>query len=156
MTFKSGGCIDFGQALLRAARMAQQNSNGMAPPPYTAPTGWYEVPPPAYTPNPGTYGWLPNNPSAFGQPTDGVYASEAPPPYPGIGFITQPNQGPAYPNQPPPNYPGGAPQNGYGFAGATGSGGAPGPSYPNLPQQPFGFNSPSAPSNLNLFKSELL
>jgi hypothetical protein len=37
MSFKSGGCIDFGQALLRAASMAQRNSNGMAPPPYEAP-----------------------------------------------------------------------------------------------------------------------
>lgn len=30
MSFKSGGCIDFGQALLRAASMAQRNSGGMA------------------------------------------------------------------------------------------------------------------------------
>lgn len=37
MSFKSGGCIDFGQALLRAASMAQRNSNGMAPPPYEPP-----------------------------------------------------------------------------------------------------------------------
>jgi len=37
MLFKSGGCIDFGQALLRAASMAQRNSHGMAPPPYEAP-----------------------------------------------------------------------------------------------------------------------
>lgn len=94
MLFKSGGCIDFGQALLRAASMAQRNSNGMAPPPYEAPgifiiipyiliislnlklisgNGWYQAPPPAYTPNPGTYGWLPQN-AAFGQaPTNGVY-----------------------------------------------------------------------------------
>lgn len=34
----------------------------------------YEAPPPAYSPNPGAYGWLPNNPSAFGQPpTNGVF-----------------------------------------------------------------------------------
>lgn len=39
MIFKSGGCIDFGQALLRAASMAQRNNNGMAPPPYTPPGG---------------------------------------------------------------------------------------------------------------------
>ena len=37
MSFKSGGCIDFGQALLRAASMAQRNSHGMAPPPYEPP-----------------------------------------------------------------------------------------------------------------------
>jgi WW domain-binding protein 2 len=29
MSFKSGGCIEFGQALLRAASMAQRNSGGM-------------------------------------------------------------------------------------------------------------------------------
>jgi hypothetical protein len=44
MIFKSGGCIDFAQALLRAAKMAQRNANGMAPPPYTPPGGgWYGV-----------------------------------------------------------------------------------------------------------------
>ena len=38
MSFKSGGCIDFGQALLRAASMAQRNApHGMAPPPYEPP-----------------------------------------------------------------------------------------------------------------------
>jgi hypothetical protein len=74
MSFKSGGCIDFGQALLRAASMAQRNSHGMAPPPYEPPgNGWYQAPPPAYTPNPGSYGWLPQN-TAFGPaPTNGVY-----------------------------------------------------------------------------------
>lgn len=29
LSFKSGGCIDFGQALLRAASMAQRNGGGM-------------------------------------------------------------------------------------------------------------------------------
>lgn len=29
LAFKSGGCIDFGQALLRAASMAQRNGGGM-------------------------------------------------------------------------------------------------------------------------------
>lgn len=29
ISFKSGGCIDFGQALLRAASMAQRNGGGM-------------------------------------------------------------------------------------------------------------------------------
>lgn len=58
--------------------MAQRNSNGLAPPPYEAPGGnWYAAPPPAYTPNPGTYGWLPQN-SAFGMPTDGVYVRYIP------------------------------------------------------------------------------
>lgn len=29
LSFKSGGCIDFGQALLRAASLAQRNGGGM-------------------------------------------------------------------------------------------------------------------------------
>lgn len=99
MSFKSGGCIDFGQALLRAASMAQRNSGGMvsgqnlvsdeiftkfvqifqAPPPYTAPTnGWYAAPPPAYTPGPGSYGWLPQNSTFGAAPADGVYVRYVP------------------------------------------------------------------------------
>lgn len=39
MVFKSGGAIEFAQAMLRAAHMAQQNNHGAEPPPYTAPTG---------------------------------------------------------------------------------------------------------------------
>lgn len=35
LVFKSGGCIDFAQAMLRAAHMAKQNSHNAAPPPYT-------------------------------------------------------------------------------------------------------------------------
>lgn len=60
--FKSGGCIDFAQSMLRAAHMAKQHANNAAPPPYTPPSGgWFEAPPPAYSPNPaGYYGWLPN------------------------------------------------------------------------------------------------
>lgn len=171
MSFKSGGCIDFGQALLRASSMAQRNNNGMAPPPYEPPgNGWYAAPPPAYTANPGAYGWLPQN-SAFGQaPTDGVFMSDAPPPYPGINSNVNPTANPSYP---PPSYnqsgfpaqvPGYAPQNPQqfgnpyapnAFQGAanptpypgnpTGFTNGPGPSYPTLPQQPFGFNAPSAP-----------
>lgn len=38
LIFKSGGCIDFAQTMLRAAHMAKQNANNGAPPPYT-PTG---------------------------------------------------------------------------------------------------------------------
>ena len=84
--FKSGGAIDFGQAMLKAATMASRNyqvksqsrklfffhslimmfsfllcfQNDM-PPPYTPPTsGWYAAPPPAYSANPAGYGgWVP-------------------------------------------------------------------------------------------------
>jgi len=89
--FKSGGAIDFGQAMLKAAKMASRNFlNDQAPPPYTAPTSsWYAAPPPAYTANPNGYqGWVPPThvfPDA--PPANSVYMTDAPPPYPGInGF----------------------------------------------------------------------
>lgn len=94
--------------------------------------------------------------------------SDAPPPYPGIiGFSPNVNPGapnanpgfagapgfqsnpagnpgfnPGYPNQPPPSY--------SGYPAAQGGGGS---SYPTLPQQPFGFNAPSAPSKLKIMKN---
>ncbi|XP_037905437.1 WW domain-binding protein 2 isoform X2 [Hermetia illucens] len=98
--FKSGGAIDFGQAMLRAARMAQRNFNNDAPPPYTPPTGgWYQAPPPAYAPNPqGYYGWVPPT-QAFpnGPPPNTVFMTDNPPPYPGI---VPPPQAQGYPNVP--------------------------------------------------------
>jgi hypothetical protein len=61
--FKSGGAIDFGQAMLKAAQMAGRHYGGPAdaPPPYTPPSSdWYAAPPPAYTANPAGYGgWVP-------------------------------------------------------------------------------------------------
>lgn len=48
LIFKSGGAIEFAQAMLRAAHMAQQNAGNMAdnPPPYSAPSGeWHPAPP---------------------------------------------------------------------------------------------------------------
>jgi WW domain-binding protein 2 len=93
LAFKSGGCIDFGQALLRAASMAQRNGGGMVkeneinkitiinimifsqqPPPYTPPSnGWYAAPPPSYTPTAGSYGWLPQNSNFGPAPASGVF-----------------------------------------------------------------------------------
>lgn len=94
MVFKSGGAIDFAQAMQRAAHMAKQNANNVAPPPYTPPNGnWYEAPPPAYTPNPGGYyGWLPNS-QAFpnGPAPNSVFMIDNPPPYPGIVPQGQPS-----------------------------------------------------------------
>lgn len=85
LIFKSGGAIEFAQAMLRAAHMAQQNGGNMDPPPYSPPMGeWHQAPPPAYTPTPGYYGWLPT--SVFpNQPNpNNVYTWDSPPPYPGI------------------------------------------------------------------------
>ena len=89
--FKSGGAIDFGQAMLKAAQMASRNVGvNDAPPPYTPPTSaWYAAPPPAYSANPAGYqGWVPPThvfPDA--PPANSVFMTDAPPPYPGItGF----------------------------------------------------------------------
>lgn len=100
--FKSGGAIEFGQAMLRAAAMAQQNGPvNDAPPPYQPPTSnWYAAPPPAYQAAPtGYYGWLPRN-DAFSDtpPANSVYMTDMPPPYPGIntpyqGYANVPPQG---------------------------------------------------------------
>jgi hypothetical protein len=117
--FKSGGAIDFGQAMLRAASMAQRNAgNNFAPPPYTPPSSsWYAAPPPAYTPTPGNYGWIPQGAAtAFpdAPPNDGVFMTDNPPPYPGINPNYQPGpnaQGAA----------GGSHTNGYGFQQPSGS-----------------------------------
>ncbi|KAK1133322.1 hypothetical protein K0M31_011138 [Melipona bicolor] len=86
--FKSGGAIEFGQAMLRAAAMAQRNGPANdAPPPYQPPTSnLYAAPPPAYQTTPTSYyGWLPRN-DAFSSapPANSVYMTDMPPPYPGI------------------------------------------------------------------------
>ncbi|XP_055855621.1 WW domain-binding protein 2 isoform X3 [Episyrphus balteatus] len=88
--FKSGGAIEYGQAMLRAASIAQQNmrnSNGNFddPPPYTPSGAWHEAPPPAYQPPPGYYGWIPQNDAFTGPAPNSVFVSDNPPPYPGIG-----------------------------------------------------------------------
>jgi len=85
--FKSGGAIDFGQAMLKAATLASRNYQGDLPPPYTPPTsGWYAAPPPAYSANPAGYGgWVPPTHVFPDQPpANTVYMTDAPPPYPGI------------------------------------------------------------------------
>lgn len=88
LMFKSGGAIDFGQAMLKAAYMASRGgSQNDAPPPYAPPMGpWYAAPPPAYAPSPaGYYGWVPPT-HAFPDmpPANSVYMTDMPPPYPGI------------------------------------------------------------------------
>lgn len=142
LVFKHGGAIDYGQAMLRAAAMAQRNAGTAPPPPYTPPGGgWYAAPPPAYTPNPYNYGWVPSTTVFPDQPApNSIYMHDSPPPYPGIisgppqgqpqgypqGYPPQaypPQNGSAYPPQ-QPGYPmqNGAP--GYGFAGGPGVAGA--------------------------------
>jgi hypothetical protein len=94
--FKSGGAIDFGQAMLKAAQMASRNYVQDAPPPYTPPTGnWYAAPPPAYSANPAGYqGWVPPTNVFPDQPQPNtVYMTDAPPPYPGINGYNGYNNG---------------------------------------------------------------
>jgi len=87
LRFKSGGAIDFGTAMLKAAQMASRNYVQDAPPPYTPPSGaWYAAPPPAYTSSPEGYGgWVPpTNVFPEQPPPNSVFMTDAPPPYPGI------------------------------------------------------------------------
>ncbi|XP_022189965.1 WW domain-binding protein 2 isoform X2 [Nilaparvata lugens] len=101
LTFKKGGAIDFGQAMLKAAHMASRSGTPAdAPPPYAPPPGpWYAAPPPAYAPPPGGYyGWVPQA-QAFpnAPPANSVYMTDSPPPYPGIngynGYMQAPQNG---------------------------------------------------------------
>jgi len=88
LRFKSGGAIDFGTAMLKAAQMASRNYVQDAPPPYVASQfgAWYAAPPPAYTANPNGYGgWVPpTNVFPDQPPPNTVFMTDAPPPYPGI------------------------------------------------------------------------
>lgn len=95
LTFKSGGAIEYGQAMLKAAYLASRHTSpGASPPPYTPPTGpWYAAPPPAYAPPPqGYYGWVPPYAAFPNQPPENsVFVSNSPPPYPGVAGATYPN-----------------------------------------------------------------
>ncbi|VDN18726.1 unnamed protein product [Gongylonema pulchrum] len=88
LTFNKGGCIDFGQALLKAAEMARSFRPYNAPPPYAPPPGnYYAAPPAYYIPSGGIYNGFVAPLNAFPEqpPAGGVYMYEAPPPYSGIG-----------------------------------------------------------------------
>ncbi|CAG0882865.1 unnamed protein product [Cyprideis torosa] len=96
LTFKSGGAIDFGKAMLQAAIMTKRYANQKPPQDYNAPPSYasvYPAPPPYYAPpnQAGYYGWVPPY-TAFPDRPDGssVYMTDAPPPYPGIGGYTAP------------------------------------------------------------------
>ncbi|XP_017469822.1 PREDICTED: WW domain-binding protein 2 isoform X2 [Rhagoletis zephyria] len=148
--FKSGGAIEYGQALLRAASTAQSNYHrGGAynddPPPYTPSGAWHEAPPPAYQPPPGYYGWLPTHEAFSGPAPNTVFVSDNPPPYPGIGgppaYIPQQYPQPGYNpqagyTQPQAGYNPQHPQSGYN------------PQHPQAgynPQQPQAGYNPQQP-----------
>ncbi|KAI1725638.1 WW domain-binding protein 2 [Ditylenchus destructor] len=95
LTFNKGGCIDFGQALLKANDMANNFRPHNAPPQYAPPAGAYYAPPPEYYMAQG------GNYNGFQAPVHTVFMYEQPPPYPGIG----PNQPPRPMNQNEAIYP---------------------------------------------------
>uniref|UniRef100_A0A7E4UVB1 GRAM domain-containing protein n=1 Tax=Panagrellus redivivus TaxID=6233 RepID=A0A7E4UVB1_PANRE len=107
MTFPKGGCIDFGQALLRANDTVQRFAQFTAPPPYVPPTANYHSAPAA------SY-YQGNNP-AFPDVPSNVYVYEQPPPYYGIydgnaaahAYQNVPGNVPPYPANAPgvPPYP---------------------------------------------------
>lgn len=86
LKFFSGGAIEFGQAMVTAAKMASRHMPPQ-PPPYTPHQGpYYPAPPPAYmAPSGGVNGFVPPThvfPDA--PPANSVYTMDMPPPYPGI------------------------------------------------------------------------
>ncbi|KAK6633193.1 hypothetical protein RUM43_000757 [Polyplax serrata] len=106
LVFKSGGAIDFGQAMLKAASFAKRNAPYGPPPPYVVPEGpFHPAPPPAYHPEPnGYYGWVPPT-RAFPHtpPPNTVFMTSAPPPYVGIyGPPSDPYAGASGPPPPDP------------------------------------------------------
>jgi len=88
LSFNKGGCVDFGQALLRAADMAHRYRPYDAPPAYAPPPGAYHSAPPTYyTTVDGNYNGFQAPTHAFPDmpPAGNVYMYDAPPPYTGIG-----------------------------------------------------------------------
>jgi hypothetical protein len=113
ITFPKGGCIHFGQALLRANDTAGQFVRYDVPPPYEAPSAGYREMPPSYYYQ-GNYQGYNYTGNVFTDVPTNVYVYDQPPPYPGIdGFNNQPQQNgppgnPPYPAGENPPYPAGA------------------------------------------------
>lgn len=153
LKFLTGGAIEYGQAMLQAAKMASRYMPP-APPPYTAPSGpFYPAAPPAYMPPPGGYyGFVPPTHVFPNYPPENtVFMTDMPPPYPGI---SPPPYG--TPNPPPPQGPGGyqpsgvAPPPPAGFH-VTQNGVPPNVGYNQTPN----YNAASAPPSENpAFSSE--
>uniref|UniRef100_A0A915J928 Postacrosomal sheath WW domain-binding protein n=1 Tax=Romanomermis culicivorax TaxID=13658 RepID=A0A915J928_ROMCU len=59
LTFNRGGCIEFGEALLNAVRLASQYQPYISPPPYAPPAGgMFSAPPSYYTTSGNAYNGL--------------------------------------------------------------------------------------------------
>lgn len=98
MRFNKGGCIEFGQAMLKAASMASRFAGPQfAPPPYSYENqSVHPASPQMYMPPPGQYGWVPQGDVFYPPPQYGVFYADAPPPYPGVNGA--PNVGAGAPN----------------------------------------------------------
>uniref|UniRef100_A0A0X3PUK1 GRAM domain-containing protein n=1 Tax=Schistocephalus solidus TaxID=70667 RepID=A0A0X3PUK1_SCHSO len=107
LTFKHGGAIEFGKALLELGTRASKLRNSYVPPPPPPMTEYYSCPPPAYAPPYGDpyYSFMTQHP-AFGPPVpDSLYQSNSLPPYPGAVPPTYTPEWPAGANSQPPAYP---------------------------------------------------
>ncbi|XP_074647059.1 uncharacterized protein LOC141903071 [Tubulanus polymorphus] len=126
--FTTGGAIEFGQAMLEAGKRVIRNRPAQ-PPPYAPPSGrYYQAPPPAYTPmyQDPMYSFVPHQTFPTAPPANGVYMTDAPPPYPGIN----PNEAAYAPPHPP------------GFVAGGNGVGAPPPPYQMQPNNQFGGYPP--------------
>ncbi|KAI6079670.1 Postacrosomal sheath WW domain-binding protein [Aix galericulata] len=132
LTFNSGGAIEFGQLMFKAA-----SSGGYAPAPggYAPAPGGYAPAPGGYTPAPGGYAPppAPNGPYPYAPPPANAYGPAPQPvgyPYaqtPGI-YPPLPNMNPPYMAPPPP------------YSG-------PSPAGPSAPPPPAAWAAPGMPGN---------
>jgi hypothetical protein len=102
ITFPKGGCIHFGQALLRANDTAGQFARYDVPPPYEPPSAGYREMPPSYYYQ-GNYQGYNYAGNVFTDVPNNVFCYDQPPPYPGVGGPNAQSQ----PGNPP--YPAGNP-----------------------------------------------
>ncbi|PAV64763.1 hypothetical protein WR25_26251 [Diploscapter pachys] len=145
LSFPKGGCVDFGQALLRAADLASNSRPAFAPPPYMPCAGTYYVAPPAYyIPPQGNYQGFQAPVHVFSEqpPAGNVFMYEAPPPYAGIGQPTvYPAGGLQYAGTAPPQY--GFNSNVVGYPNGAPSQPASNPHYQNVPNVPPPYPGPN-------------
>lgn len=147
LKFMKGGAIEFGQAMIEAAKSASRYTSGQAPPPYTAPTGpYYCPPPPAYMPPPNAqYGFtVPSNVFPDAPPANTVFMTDMPPPYPGVNSPAG-YPGGQYPQQYPPPGQQQYPQPGQQQPGAY-PGGTPSANAKAAEAAQSAYYNPSAPS----------
>ncbi|OQV23171.1 putative WW domain-binding protein 2 [Hypsibius exemplaris] len=104
LSFSSGGAIEFGQAMLQAAKLASRNP----PPPYTPPqmdgNNFYHAPPPAYMSQQDNIDGmhLPREKFPSAPPAQDVWITDQPPPYASIYAQQSASAAGGYYNAPPP------------------------------------------------------